>query len=87
MIAVSIPTTLPFASTKTAGIAVVDRGIRLNVVVVRQSMMLRLSPLTRPPLTDIPTENALPTANTGSPTWSLSLSPRTRWAACGRHQP
>src|SRR5579871_2285479 len=38
-------------------------------------MMLRLSALTNPPLTEIPTESALPTANTGSPTSSLSLSP------------
>ncbi len=40
------------------------------------SMMLRLSALTMPELTDIPRPSGLPMATTGSPIWSLSLSPQ-----------
>src|SRR5438874_1828353 len=48
------------------------------------SAMSRLSALTMPAVTDMPIPSGLPTASTGSPTCSLSLSPkRTARSVCG----
>ena len=60
---------------RTAGVAVIDRCIGLDVVAVRRVRTSRLSALTIPAETDRPRPSGLPMANTWSPTLSLVLSP------------
>ena len=59
----------------TAGIALVDGGVRLDVIIIGSLSILRLRAETMPAVTEPPRPNGLPTASTQSPTRDLSLSP------------
>ena len=75
-----MPITLPvLIEGRTAGIALVDRGVDLEIVDIgrMRSSLGTSRPLadTMPAVTVPPSPNGLPTEITQSPTWALLLSP------------